>query len=72
MGALEGATGGVLITTSDFTPGALELASKNRTQKIILIDGVELGRLLVKYEVGAIARHTYKLMEIDENYFEEI
>lgn len=72
LGAIEGATGGVLITTSNFTPAALELASKNRTQKIKLIDGVELGRLLVKYEVGAIARHTYKLMEIDENYFEDI
>lgn len=71
IGALQGAMGGVFITTSAFTDGALQFASKHLTPKIVLIDGVQLGRLLTKYEIGAIVRQTYKLIEVDENYFLE-
>ena len=71
IGALQGASGGVFITTSAFTTGALEFASKHLSPKIILIDGPELGRLMLKYEIGVIVRRTYKLMEVDENFFSE-
>ena len=71
IGALQGASGGVFITTSAFTQGALDFASKHLTPKIVLIDGLQLGKLMVKYEIGVTVRRTYKLMEIDENYFEE-
>ena len=71
IGALQGASGGVFITTSSFTSGALEFASKHLSPKIVLIDGLELGRLMLKYEIGVITQRTYKLMEIDENYFSE-
>jgi restriction system protein len=71
VGALQGSSGGVFITTSAFTPGALEFAGKHLSPQIILIDGVELGRLMLKYEIGVIVRRTYKLMELDQNFFSE-
>jgi restriction system protein len=73
MGALKGkgASGGVFITTSAFTPAAIEYVSRNLEPRIVLIDGVELGRLLIQHEVGVIALRTYKLLEIDENFFDE-
>lgn len=71
IGAMQGATGGVFITTSAFTQGALDFASKHLTPKIVLIDGVQLGNLLIKHEVGVVVKQTYKLVEIDENYFLE-
>jgi len=71
IGAMQGATGGVFITTSAFTPNALEFASKHLTPKIVLVDGIELGKLLIKYEVGVVVKQSYKLVEIDENYFLE-
>ena len=53
MGALagQGAAGGVFITTSAFKVSAKEFVKKTMTSKIVLIDGIELGHLLVKYEV---------------------
>ena len=71
IGALAGASGGVFITTSNFTDGALEFASRHLSPKIVLINGIELGKLLVKYEVGVVVKQTYKIVEIDENYFIE-
>jgi restriction system protein len=73
MGALQGqgASGGVFITTSKFSHDAEEYVSKNMTPRIILIDGPELGRLLVKHEVGVVSLRSYKVLEIDENLFDE-
>lgn len=71
IGALQGASGGVFITTSEFTAGALEYASKHLSPNIVLIDGLALGKMLIKFEVGAVVKKTYKLVEVDENYFEE-
>jgi restriction system protein len=73
MGALhgQGANGGVFITTSKFTKAAEDYVAKNMTTRIVLIDGFELGRLLVKYEVGVVALRSYKVLEIDENLFDE-
>ena len=71
IGAMQGATGGVFITTSAFTQNAWEFASKHLTPKIVLVDGIELGKLLIKYEVGVVVKQSYKLVEIDENYFLE-
>jgi len=72
MGALQGqgASGGVFITTSRFSHDAEDYVSKNMTPRIILIDGPELGRLLVKHEVGVVSLRSYKVLEIDENLFE--
>lgn len=71
-GSLDGvsATKGILITTGKISSGARDYVSKI-SKRIILIDGVELARLMVEHEVGVRVTETYKLKKIDENYFTE-
>lgn len=71
VGALHGmgAAGGVFITTSRFTPEALAFAS-TINPRVILIDGVRLGELLVKYRVGVQEREVFTIVETDEDFFE--
>jgi len=69
IGAMQSAAGGVFITTSAFTSGALDYASKHLSPKVVLIDGATLGQLLVKFEVGAVVKNVYQLVEMDENFF---
>lgn len=71
VGASQGATGGIFITTSRFKPTAQEYADKNTVPKIITIDGEKLGELMVKHEVGAEIKDVYKIYEVDENFFNE-
>ena len=72
IGALvgHGASKGVFVTTSHFSNQAQEFARKATHQRVILIDGEELTRLLVRYGVGVRTARTIDLRKIDENYFE--
>jgi restriction system protein len=72
IGALvgHGALKGVFVTTSHFSHHAQEFARKATHQRVILIDGEELTRLLVRYGVGVRTARTIDLRRIDENYFE--
>jgi restriction system protein len=69
-GALAGqhANKGVLITTSGFTPHAVEFARS--IEKIVLIDGARLTDLMMEYGVG-VSHRTVKIPKIDSDYFEE-
>ena len=67
----QGATKGVFVTTSSFTRGAIEFAFRI-PQKIILVDGNELTRLMMQYGVGVRTERTIELKRIDLDYFEEI
>jgi restriction system protein len=67
----QGATKGVFVTTSSFSRGASEFASRI-SQKIILVDGNELTRLMMQYGVGVRTERTIELKRIDLDYFEEI
>jgi restriction system protein len=71
VGALHGfgATRGVFLTTSAFTPGAIEYA-KNVQSRVILIDGQRLVGLMIKYRVGVQAQQTYTSVEIDADFFD--
>ena len=73
VGALAGlgANGGVFITTSSFTSDAREYANKNLSSRVILIDGNEFGRLMVRHGIGVQKRRTYSVVDIDEDYFED-
>jgi len=74
VGALTGlgANGGVFITTSSFSADASEYARKTQlTPRIVLIDGYELGRLMVRHRIGVQEKRTYIVSEIDEDYFED-
>lgn len=69
VGALSGrADGGVFITTSSFTLGAVQYAA-SVPQRIILIDGARLTDLMIRYSVGVQVRETYSIVEIDEDFF---
>lgn len=69
VGALSGkADGGVFITTSTFTAGAVRYASEVPT-RIILIDGNKLTELMIHFGVGVQSRETYTVVEVDEDFF---
>ncbi|ROZ63938.1 restriction endonuclease [Kocuria soli] len=69
VGALSGkADSGVFITTSRFSDGA-RLYAENVPTRIILIDGARLTGLMIRYGVGVQAKETYKVVEIDEDFF---
>lgn len=69
VGALAGkADSGVFMTTSRFSEGAREYA-KNVPTRVILIDGKRLTSLMIRYGVGVQVRETYKVVEIDEDFF---
>jgi restriction system protein len=72
IGALvgHGASKGVFVTTSHFSNQAEEFARKATHQRVILIDGEQLTRLLVRYGVGVRTARTIELRRIDENYFD--
>lgn len=66
---LKGATKGVFITTSTFTPDAIKASSKANGQ-IVLIDGDRLSDLMIDYGVGVSTQDTYEIKKIDSDYFE--
>lgn len=70
-GALQGAgaTRGVFITTSRFTADAREFVDRIPA-RVVLIDGDELGRLLVKHGVGVQVKRSYNVVEVDDDIFE--
>ncbi len=67
----ENATKGVFVTTSDFSREALDYVDRVQ-QRVVLINGDRLARLMIKHEVGARARHRYVIRSIDEDYFSDI
>jgi restriction system protein len=70
FGALTGkrASKGVFITTSSFTNEAAAYAD-GVTPRIILVDGKELARLMLDYEVGVTTERKYEIKRIDLDYF---
>jgi restriction system protein len=71
-GALLGkhAKKGIFITTSTFTDEAREYAASIES-KLVLIDGEELGRLMIDYNIGVSTDIVYEIKRIDSDYFEE-
>lgn len=72
IGALtrQRARKGVFITTSEFSAGARE-AAMGLDIKVVLIDGVELARLMVENNLGCSVKHTYEVKQLDSDYFVE-
>ena len=67
----QGATKGVFITTSSFSPTARQTAESISmgTQFIRLIDGRELAALMIENDVGVVTQMTYAVKKVDANYF---
>jgi restriction system protein len=71
-GSLDGvgATKGIFVTTSTFSPGAREFVQRI-AKRIVLVDGAEFARLMVEHDVGVQTRTEYRLKKVDEDYFNE-
>jgi len=61
---------GIFITTAKFSKDALDTAKKDSDHNIILIDGNELAKLMIEYNVGIREIKKYTTKEIDKDYFE--
>ena len=71
-GAIDaaGTNKGVFVTTPKFTPAARKYVDRS-PKRIVLIDGQEVARLMVKHGVGVRTRDTYEIKRIDEDYFSQ-
>lgn len=71
-GALQGkrAKKGIFITTSKFSPGAVEFA-KSVDSKIILISGDQLCEMMWEHGVGVNTQSVYEVKKIDSDFFVE-
>ncbi len=76
VGALVGvhAQKGVFVTTADFTDSAKKVAAGSQ-KRIVLINGKELARLMVRHDVGVRVRDPHRppvlIKGIDEDFFEQ-
>lgn len=70
IGALtrQRARKGVFITTSEFSEGA-RTAALGLDIKVVLIDGVELARLMVENNLGVSIKQVYEVKQLDSDYF---
>lgn len=70
-GALVGqnANKGVFITTSTYSKEARQYV-QGIQQKIVLIDGQELAKYMIEYNVGVSVKKLYEVKRIDNDYFE--
>ncbi len=62
---------GVFITTSNFSADARKFAEEKASKKIVLIDGEELARYMIEYNIGVSTKRIFKVKRIDSDYFEE-
>jgi restriction system protein len=63
------ATKGLFVTTSTFTTSARETADRLGT-RIVLIDGIQLAKLMIRHEVGCRIEETLHIKRVDEDFFE--
>ena len=64
------ASKGVFITTSSYSKEASGYVDK-LSKKIVLIDGNELARYMIEYNVGVSVKTVYEIKRLDSDYFEE-
>lgn len=60
---------GIFVTTSAFSPAAIQTA-RDLGSRIVLIDGVQLTRLMIRYYVGCRDEEILSLKRMDEDFFE--
>ncbi len=73
LGALagQGASKGIFITTTQFSKEAIAFAAKQLHSKIVLVDGRQLAKLMIEYDLGVSTVATYKVKRIDSDFFSE-
>ncbi|WP_175944231.1 restriction endonuclease [Caballeronia sp. BCC1704] len=60
---------GLFVTTSSFSPSARETA-EFLSKRIVLIDGRQLAKLMIRFNVGCRVEETIELKKVDEEFFE--
>ncbi|MER8803066.1 restriction endonuclease [Mesorhizobium sp. M0998] len=65
-----GATKGVFVTTSSFSPQARDFV-KHLSQRVILIDGQTLADLMIEHGVGVRLSRAIEFNRLDEDFFSE-
>jgi restriction system protein len=69
MRTLKRASKGIFVTTSTFSPSAVETA-RGLGSRIVLIDGTQLARLMIRYNVGCRDEEILHLKKVDEDFFD--
>jgi restriction system protein len=67
--SLKKAQKGIFVTTSGFSKSAQETA-RQLGGRIVLIDAAQLGRLMVRYNVGCRDQEIIHIKRVDEDFFE--
>ena len=72
-GALQGekASKGLFITTAHFSDNAKQYAENLHGSTIVLVDGTQLARLMIKFNLGVSIEHAYEVKRIDTDFFAE-
>jgi len=72
FGALDAfkAAKGLFMTTSTFSEAARQTAAA-LSKRLVLIDGGELTKLMIRYGVGCRVEETLTIKKVDEEFFEE-
>ena len=65
-----GASKGVFVTTSSFSPGARTYVGP-LSQRVILIDGERLTSLMLEHQVGVRVTRTVRIRRLDEDFFSD-
>ena len=65
-----GATKGVFVTTSAFSPQARDFV-RHLSQRVILLDGQNFADLMIEHGVGVRTNRTVEFKRIDEDFFSE-
>ncbi len=63
------ASKGLFVTTSNFSAQAIQTA-EYLSKRIVLIDGRQLAKLMIRYNVGCRVEETFQISRIDEDFFE--
>ena len=73
VGALagQGAQKGLFITTGTFTKEARSYVEKQLSTKVVLVDGEELTKLMIEYNLGVSVETVYTIKKIDTDFFSE-
>jgi restriction system protein len=66
---LHKATKGLFVTTSSFSSPATKTA-ESLSNRIVLIDGDQLAKLMIRYNVGCRIEDTIHIRKIDEEFFD--
>lgn len=72
-GALQGqqASKGLFITTAGFSSGAKDFVNRLYGSKIVLMDGMQLMKLMIKHNLGVSVERVYEVKRVDSDFFED-